>query len=112
MEYALGEAWSSFACTLLLRSVVWKSEITEILYSFAPGEEKGHMHNTKLQGRTKDGDHRKKLLLVIQRSGCSLNVYNSKRDTEHRSPGKQIFSAERSPCDQKAANLHKRQLPT
>lgn len=28
MECALAEAWSSFAPTLLLRFVVWKSEIT------------------------------------------------------------------------------------
>lgn len=72
MECALGEAWSSFAFTLLLRSVVWKSEITEILYSFAPGEEKGQRHITKVQGRTKDGDHRRKLLLVIHREVAVL----------------------------------------
>lgn len=46
-----------------------------------------------------------------QRSGCSLQV-RARKDIEHRSPGKQIFSAERSPCDRKAANLHKRRLPT
>lgn len=72
MECALGKAWSFFAHTLLLSFVVWKSEITEILYSFAPGEEKGHRHITKVQGRTKDGDYRRKLLVLIHREVAAL----------------------------------------
>lgn len=46
---------------------------------------------------------------TVTTEGCSfrwfteekwlLSQWNSKKDTEHRSPGKQFYSAERSPCD-------------